>query len=437
MDKVQQKIFAYQATFVLLAVLFCTYLRLSLLFVYPLIAVFIFYLCNWKLSRNALWIFALLLICWVFSFRNGLYLKYNLVSFYYYLPFLLLLFANPQPGKEHPNFFKLMMTALTGVVIINDIPGIIQYCIHPNDDSFVGIYGIFTVSQNGLSILNAILFFYYLAKFQSDKKYINLGLLVFFLICCVLGFYGAGQLVLIASIVLSFLKIKGKNLIQLALVSIVTLSVVVILMKLISPNTLDYNINIIRLFLDPSAPGAPRKLTAFQNYFTAYPSHIIDFLFGSGPGTFNSRSAFMVGSPTYFNVDFIKSDVQPFYFKNYAYPLWNYTNTGPYDGFMNQPFSSLLALLGEYGLIITSLILVVIGNRFVYYSRISNDLIRQSGTSVELKMYKFCSIYAALLVIIDNYIEYPEIIALLLIIAKLGRQQLNKIFIFNANKSEI
>ena len=437
MEKLQQKLFSYKVIFLLLAVLFCTYFRLSLLFIYPLITIVVFYLFNWKLSRNAVWIFGILLICWLLSFRHGLYLKYNIVSFYYYLPFLLLLLANPHPEKEHPNFFKLLMNALTAIVIINDIPGIIQYWMYPNDDSFVGIYGIFTVSQNGLSLLNAILFFYYLAKYQDNKIHINLVLLLFFLVCCVLGFYGAGQMVLIVSIILTFLKIKGKNILQLVAVSIVALSIMVVLMKLISPNTLDYNINIIRLFLDPSAPGAPRKLTAFQNYFISYPSHFDDFLFGSGPGTFNSRSAFMVGSPTYFNFDFIKSATQPFYFKNYAYPLWNYSNTGPYDGFMNQPFSSILTLLGEYGLIFTSLILLVISHRFIYYSRMDSKLIKHAGVTVETKMYKFCSIFAVLLVIIDNYIEYPEIIALLLIITKLSRQQLNKISIFNENKPEI
>ena len=199
-------------------------------------------------------------------------------------------------------------------------------------------------------------------------------------------------------------------------------------MKAISPLTLDYNINIIKKFLDPTAANAPRKLIIFRNYFNAYPSNFADLLFGSGPGTFNSRSAFMVGSPSYFNAEFIKSPEQPPYFRDYAYTLWNPSNTGPYDGFMNQPFTSILSLLAEYGLLITLGILYVVLKRFKYYINAGRTYAKQNDVTVEYKMYRFCSIFALLLLIIDNYMEYPEIIAFLLIIIKLSQQKLRTAF---------
>ncbi len=65
----------------------------------------------------------------------------------------------------------------------------------------------------------------------------------------------------------------------------------------------------------------------------------------------------MIGSPSYFSrISFIKDERQPYYFKNYAYTLWNENNTSKalyLDGFRNQPFSSTLAFLGEYGFIFT------------------------------------------------------------------------------------
>jgi hypothetical protein len=348
-----------------------------------------------------------------------------------------LLFAVPQykpPIAEtdreiqRRTYFRMMMNALTIIAIINNIPGIIQYIIHPYDDSFVGIYGSFTVSQNGLSILNAILFFYHLTVFRFTRKKKHLLLFIFFIFCCVLGFYGAGQLALIAAIIITYLRIRMKNFVPLIIFTFLVLGIVLLLMKIISPLTYDYNVNIVRLFLKPGAENAPRKIEIFLNYIRAYPKDIADFLFGSGPGTFNSRTAFMIGSPTYFNLEFIKSTVQPHYFQFYAYPLWNASNTGPYDGFMNQPFTSILAILGEYGLIFALLIILLPGIRFYYFNRLSSKLSGQRGVSVEAHMYRFCTIYALLLIIIDNYIEYPEIIGLLLVIIKLSQQELNKAY---------
>lgn len=434
---INKKLLTYMVFFAIMALFFCTYLRVSLLFLYPVAAIVALYAFNWKISKNLLYLLGVVLVCWILSFRNGFHIKYNLVSFYYIIPFLFLLLSVPQhrsaadswqrrPGDR--SFLKLLMTAITPVVILNDIIGISQYINNPNDDSFVGIYGIFTVSQNGLSILNSILFFYYLAAFLSNRKRINLALCGFFITCAVMGFYGAGFVVLLASLSLTFLKFRRKSLLQFTFFTLVTLIASTMLMKTISPDTYQYNIAIIKKFLRPSAENAPRKITSFKNYFTGYGSHPADMLLGSGPGTYNSRSAFMVGSPTYFNLDIVKSPQQPYFFRNYAYPLWNASNTGPYDGFMNQPFSSILALLGEYGLIFTILLGLLFAHGFRRINRLNSREAWAAGLSTEIRTYKFVSIYMLLLIIIDNYLEYPEIIGLLVIILKLCEQELQKLF---------
>src|SRR4029079_8471753 len=109
--------------------------------------------------------------------------------------------------------------------------------------------------------------------------------------------------------------------------------------------------------------------------------------------TFNSRSAFMVGSPTYFQLfPMIKDDRQPYYFKNYAYTLWNANNTQKelyLDGFRNQPFSSVLAFLGEYGLIFT---LAFFYLYYSYYRKVANIYDAQkkdAGLIVYMRFFKF------------------------------------------------
>lgn len=412
----------------LLAILFCTYFRISLLIIYPLLVIFVFYYFKWKLDRNAVYILTFTLIFWLLSFRNGIYLKYNVVSLYFYIPFIFLLFASPSNIYSERNYLKIFIYAISIIAVINNFFGFYQYVLRPNDDSFEGLYGTFTVSQNGLSLVNAVLFFFYLCMYQKHKKSIFLALSVFFIISSVMGFYGAGLMAFLGALVLTYFRSKLKNIFILLFSLMFVIALIYILMKSISPLTLDYNINIIKKFLDPTAANAPRKLIIFRNYFNAYPSNIPDLLFGSGPGTFNSRSAFMVGSPSYFNAEFIKSPGQPPYFRDYAYTLWNPSNTGPYDGFMNQPFTSILTLLGEYGLLITLGILYVVLKRFKYYVNAGRIYAKQYGVTVEYKMYRFCLIFAFMLLIIDNYMEYPEIIALLLIILKLSQQKLKTAF---------
>ena len=170
--------------------------------------------------------------------------------------------------------------------------------------------------------------------------------------------------------------------------------------------------------------NAPRKLIAFYNYFSSYSKNLPDFLLGSGPGTFNSRSAFMVGSPTYFNVEFIKSDIQPYYFQNFAYPLWNASNTGPYDGFMNQPFSSLLVLLGEYGIIFTLLFIAAIRKQYLSVRRLIKGKTFVREQMLFFDFYKFLLLYFLLLLVIDNYMEYPEISGLFLILLRFVEYQI-------------
>jgi hypothetical protein len=406
------------------AILFCTYLRISFLLFYPFIVVLFFYLYRLKLDRNATYLLGIVFICWLISLRHGLFLKYNLVSLYFFVPFIVLLFAVPQPLRAGRDLLTPLMVALSAVMVVNNIFGILQYIEHPFDDSFEGLYGTFTVSQNGLSIINSLLFFYHITRYQHSLKPAYLFFALFFIVCGIMGFYGAGLVAFAGAFLLTFFKFRLRNVVALTVSMLLVLGIAYLVMRVVSPLVLDYNVNIIKKFLDPAAPGAPRKIIIFRNYLDGYGSNIIDLLFGSGPGTFNSRSAFVVGSPAYFQVEPIKSDVQPEYFRNYAYTLWNPSNTGPYDGFMNQPFTSLLALLGEYGVLVVLCLLYVAVARFRIVLKQGRTIASRLGMSTEFKLFRFCFMFLLILLVIDNYMEYPEIIALLILVAKLAQQQM-------------
>lgn len=419
MDKLLKiKISEKDVLFFLLAVVFTTVFRASLLVIYPVLVIFLFYLFRWRIRWDGIYLVVLVLLFWLFSFRNGFYPLYNLFSFFYFIPFILLLFANPHPVSADADNLHKFMRALAVVVIPGNIAGIVQYIQYPTDDSFKGFYGAFTVSQNGLSLINCILFIYYFFRFQRSKKTGTLILSIFFIVCGVMGFYGAGMIVFLASLAVVYLRFTVKNIIKFIFSIGFLVLAVYFLMKWISPNTLQYNLNILKKFYDgiTTSVSAPRKLVIFNKYYDSYTDRPLDLLFGSGPGTFNSRSAFMVGSPSYFNVSFIKSTNVPYHFLNEAYPLWNPAVVTRYDGFMSQPFTSLLSLAGEYGLIVSGLIFwLTLRN----YRRISRAALQASVDFIILRFYKFLSVFLLLLVIIDNYIEYPEVIALIMILLKL------------------
>jgi hypothetical protein len=331
----------------------------------------------------------------------------------------------PGHDKNASVNFKIFFYSLTFFVILNDIFGIMQYFTNPDDDSFRGIYGKFTVTQNGLALLNSVLFFFYLQRFLIDKRKLNLFFAFFFIFCTVLGFYGAGMVVLLVSVAFYYIRFKVKSLIRILFISIFLGVGVVMLMISISPKTFEYNVNIFKRFLSPSGPSAPRKLKIGYDYLGHYSSDPVSLAFGSGPGTFNSRSAFMVGSPSYFPNYPVKSEVQPYYFKNFAYELWNPSNITRYDGFVSQPFSSLLAFFGEYGLIFSLLLLYGIYTMYQRVRKLYSKAERAAGKeSIYARMYRFLLVFMFFLIAIDNYIEYPEVVGLLLIMIKLSEVQI-------------
>lgn len=424
MDTLFKRKITFNGIFLLLlALLFSTVLRLSLIPLFPFLVLLIAHLYNFKISKAFLILVILLSVNFFLSFRSGFYLKYNLVSLFYFIPFVFLFSTKISESSAFPNLVKPFISCLVFFAVINNIFGIFQYFTNPYDDSFRGIYGGFTVTQNGLSLLNSILFFYYFLTFTNSGRKVHLIASLFFVFCAILAFYGAGLIVLFIAIAVFYIKLRLKSVFKLLILVIFLGAIAYFLMKIISPNTLDYNLAILSKFWNASIGNAPRKLIVFYNYAVNYPENFLDLFFGSGPGTFNSRSAFMVGSPSYFSVEFIKADSQPYYFKNFAYSLWNASNTGRYDGFMNQPFSSLLAILGEYGLIFALLFFAMISRQYSAIKKIMRDKNASLEQITAGRLFQFLVIFTLLLLVIDNYMEYPEVMGVLLILIKFSEYE--------------
>ncbi len=409
----------------LLAVTIGTFLRVSLLLLYPFLALLVASFLRLRLSNPLLILLTLAMTGFLLSLFPHFFLKYNLLSLFYMLPFLLLLFADPPPVyRIRTGYTRIFIQCLAIVTAINDIIGFVQVIRNPlYDDSFIGIYSRYSISMNGLMLMNTVVFFFYFLQYIEKKKPGYLLISLFFMTSSILCYYGAGLVVCTIAFILSFFKPNMRSLLKTISFGLLAVASIYYLMRLVKPGTLDYNIANIKKLLTFDPINGPRKITSFYNYLISYPSHPQDFLLGSGPGTFNSRTAFMVGSPSYFTtIDFIKDTAQPYYFKNYAYTLWNDSNTSQalyMDGFRNQPFSSVLAFLGEYGLVFSCCFLIFY---FRLYKKTTQLLAaqRQNKNSLALfRFFKFLFILLPLLLLIDNYFEYPEIMLLLLVSMKM------------------
>ena len=171
----------------------------------------------------------------------------------------------------------------------------------------------------------------------------------------------------------------------------------------------------------------PRYVTFLYGSQKLYFSDLKVFLAGTSPGTYNSRTAF------YLNGDFLQNkfirnnfSYRTTYHENYVFPLlnrkllqtkrWN-------DGTRNQPFSSFVSILLEYGFIV--------GVLFFYIQYKKMKQIRAQTKITEMKRYlSFLTIFLFILLLCQNYFEYPEIIVFFVITYKL-------VDIDNARKNSI
>ncbi|MBT1704572.1 hypothetical protein [Chryseosolibacter indicus] len=341
---------------------------------------------------------------------------------------------------EDKNYFEYFIKVLTGVLVINNIIGLVQFMYAPavNDDAFIGFYGAGGLGPHTLSLVNFIVCAYYFLAYQHSKSKIKLFLFLFFISSAILSFYGLGLIIFILSIFIY--KFSLKAFFRSIFIFVLVMVMFTGLLYTFRYQTFLYNYeNLQRVALffrnddgQKNAHQIPRKLMLYRNYVEVYLREPILFLTGSGPGTFNSRSYFLLNgdySKHKFVIELFGQH-SPRYAQKYVYPLWNSTNTGKYmDGTRNQPFSSIVALFAEFGAIVSLFISMLASNKYrstLQKLKQQND---QGSYSANLYFLKFLTIFFVLNLFTDNFLEYPEIVMIYLFIFKTI-----EIKIFNSSK---
>lgn len=408
---------------IILAVLIFTFFRSLLILVGPFVILFIAYLYKAKLTPIALLSIIVLAIS----------LLVNIVFYDFYLvntiASILLLFigvcvlllkpkANGLPVSEWMNTSSYILLLVNATALVNFFyvfitgDGLL-------DDSFNGLYGRSGLSMHTLCIVN----FIYAVYFLDQKK--NIKFVLFFL-SGVMCFYGLGLILFLVSLILAFgIRLKTRY-IKYILLSPIVLIVLLLIITRVNPNILSYmnkNINRVTNSISLALPyeeemedvrnfetvKTPRKILMFKGSIKLMSApHIL--LFGAGPGTYNSRTSFLLNGEYTSNKYLKRIKIEPEYAKRDIYPLWNENITFQYnDGTRNEPFSSIIALATEYGLI--NAIIIIVGIFYLYRKTLNYN--RENKLFV-----RFLFIFSSFNLLSENYFEYPEFMILFIILVK-------------------
>jgi hypothetical protein len=440
--------------------LLATFLRPLLLLLLPFILLIYTYLFNVSISKNSL----ILLLCpFIFFIISSIYFsQFHLInlfisSYLILIPlFILLSSINITETRLQTNFI-FFFSFLTILMFISNSIGFIQFIIEPQDDAFIGIYGRHGLESHTLSLLNFILSVYHFYKYRYDKKTFAAIASAFFMISALFCFFGLGLLVFVGTVLIYNFSLKR---FKAMLIALGMIAVIGITIYLIRPQTFAYNIENIKGIKNAlenykkidftksdqvaEETNLPRKLILYYHYGKVYFNDAVLFLFGNGPGAFNSRTSFLLNGD-YSKITFLnelKISDNPDLAVKYVYPLWNSKLTSiPFrDGTRNQPFSSFISLLAEYGFVFTFILFLFLRKRIIFIFK-KIKYLKENIPLSEIKdlrliesFLKFLIVFFLINLLTDNYLEYPEIVLLFVFIYKLIELRINSLLSENPIK---
>ena len=407
----------------LVSILIFSFFRKLLLPFLPLVLILIAFLFDLKLTYGVLaFLIVSILILFIGSFLSDAYFLNTVISLLIcYIPCLFLLLKPTKTFFSTHQWFKFSSIVLTAVNISAFIDFIYVLISKTRllDDGFIGLYGSSGLNMHTLSIINFIYAVYYF----DQRKFLWFSFYVFSGFMC---FYGLGLLLFILSFALCLLFTLKKKFIIYIIISPIFVLLVVLGTSILNPKVYSYmSNNVINTAIalktisyedeldqirEYKRVKTPRKILSFIGAYKRLISSSSIMLFGTSPGTYNSRTSFLLNGE-YSSIGLAKRiENRPLYAEEDIYPLWNKNITYQYnDGTRNQPFSSVLSFTMEYGALISIIFFLMFKNKYDKVLRFN----------MESKLFvRFFFLFFVLNLLVENYLEYPELIILVIIILK-------------------
>ena len=407
----------------ILAILMFTFLRKGLILIYPILLILITVVFRTVYKQLSQLSILLALIGSIYSlFFNGGYISNVIMSLLiFYLPIIILL----SPATKHLISLDKFMKITTKVLMFVNISAFMNFIINLYthsvmvDDGFVGLYGQSGLIMHTLSLINFIycVYFFYEKKIKKST---------FFFLSGFLCFYGLGLVIFTIVIIILLLTKVSFEKIKYILISVLLFGLITAISNKINPKIFSYmkeNITLtaegfsnysyekqMKIARENKRTKVPRKITAFTGGLKRM-TELEIFIFGTGSGSYNSRTSFLLNGEYSKLISSSKNKAnRPAYAEIDIYPLWNRNITYQYnDGTRNQPFSSALALIVEYGFLQFLLI------SLLFYKLI----VRLKNNSENPVFFKFLIIFLIINLFTENYIEYPEFFILVILLVKI------------------
>ena len=398
---------------------------------YPVLVFLLFIVLKLKISESdLLFVLVLVSVAFVSSLIEGFYLPKILFSLYLILPSYFLVVARTSylPSLRGHFLFTSFFKKSAIILIVVNISALIYYFFlvdtstHNYEDSFTGLFGSAGFGSHTLSLVNLIfsVFFLYRRKIWH---------FLFFLVCGVMGFYGLGLVMFAITFMILYASEIFKQW-KALLALFITFLVIGLVINTFNARNLKYiekNIKQAMLVFESydyqdemnkskrlEVTEIPRFITFLDGTRQRVFNDLKVFIVGTGPGGYNSRTAF------YFNGDFVQNE----WFKNNfadrskyheedIFPLINSKlRKRPFnDGTRNQTFSSIIAMLLEYGIFIGGYFL------FRFFYKLKSIKNRLAGLK-QKKSIDFLFLFTIVIMAFQNYLEYPELILPIVLLFK-------------------
>ncbi len=330
-----------------------------------------------------------------------------LLSLWIVYPILFFLFAKINNIDDKVIRYFIQVSSI--IILIIDLLGIILgFVLGFYSDFMTRSYGSHFAGMNGLAILNAIYLLYYINKY---KKTANIKAVIYAL------FFALGVVVcecglvlvcfILALVVIYSLRLK---IIYVPLLVVFVFSIVYFISYV--SQDYEYYKNTLSLLMDKDIWEYNfRKIMVFINYKAVLEDNPMSFILGNGPGSYNSRIAFLLNDDAQNPFTAVFGHSMPVYHSLYVYPLWDQSEVNIEafnDGSRNKPFSSFLSIISEYGIIM----FILVSTFFVgIYNKYKNAKLGESGFII-----LFITVFMLLMLLLDQWLETSEMFYILLLL---------------------
>lgn len=299
--------------------LLLTPLRAVVILITPFILNLTKYYGTIRRGRLTMWLLILFFMSSLFGLANGTNCVQNTILSWYIVVPIIVLFTSTinNISEKRYGYFVSAMTLIVGII---DFIGYFTYAYYRTEDEFGIPYGHHFNNVHGLSILNAILFFFFFTKYMREKHKRDLYLMLYFVASFIMCFYGVGLFILLITMAMYFIpKMKLKM--------VLSFSAMAVMGFLLIWYANRRNIEYIRTQLshfETTSEQTPRKIQFLYTYLDRISeSSLIEKTIGFGPGSYNGRIAFLLNEEASNPFTKILGNTMPKFHEKDVFPYWN------------------------------------------------------------------------------------------------------------------